>query len=287
MIHLASAADIAAAYNLKGGPAKYYGRCPFHDGDNPAGLSVLDRDRPVITCHTAGCDWQTDILPQLRADGLAWIESEAKANYQPKPRRPKETPQPTQQDTDRQARQYQCMLSLWRNATPAKFTDSDYCQRKRVSPDGRLRMHGDALLVPLYRAGKPATLQRIYPDGTKRMFPGLPFKGAYNVISDLVTDPIYICEGWATGRSIYDDMINCMVVCAMSANNLLPVATYFKQQYPDSQLIIAGDNDTHNPSSNGTELAISAARTVGCDFVMPDEPGDFNDARIARIARDE
>ena len=93
MIAIAPAADIAAAYNLKGRAPKYYGRCPFHGGDNPAGLTVIDKpDRPVITCHTAGCDWKADILPQLRADGLAWIESDHKVNYQPKPRRP-EKPQ--------------------------------------------------------------------------------------------------------------------------------------------------------------------------------------------------
>lgn len=165
-----------------------------------------------------------------------------------------------------------------------------YLTRKRITP-GRLRQRGDVLLVPLYVDGYLCNLQRIMQDGTKRFLSGGRVKGAYCPIGKLEPgQPLYVCEGWATGATIHAET-GAAVACAMNAGNLLEVGRQLQRHYPDSPLIVAGDDDRQTEGNPGRTAATRAAAVLGCAVVLPPFPddaplalSDFNDLANWRVA---
>ncbi len=83
-----------------------------------------------------------------------------------------------------------------------------------------------------------------------------------------------ICEGFATGASLYEDS-GQRVVIAFDAGNLLPVAKNIRELNPDTEIIICGDNDI---SGVGQEKARKAALSIDGKILIPPLPGkDWND----------
>lgn len=173
---------------------------------------------------------------------------------------------------------------LWRTARRAD-PDHPYLVAKGCRPHG-LRQHRDALLAPLYYAGQLVNLQRIYPDGGKRFLSGGMIKGCCSTLGTIVAgQPLYACEGWATGATIHEETGH-PVACAMNAGNLLPAGLQLSRRHPEAVLIMAGDDDRMTESNPGRSYATKAAATLGCGLVMPEWPTDapasltdFNDLR--------
>ncbi|MDV7214211.1 toprim domain-containing protein, partial [Azotobacter beijerinckii] len=146
--------------------------------------------------------------------------------------------------------------------------DHPYLSRKGVKPHNA-RQLGSVLLIPLYHAGRLVNLQRIYPDGGKRFLPGARVTGTYSPLGRLEPgQPLYICEGWATGATIHEHN-GAAVACAMNAGNLYPAGDYLRRAYPDSPLIIAGDDDRQTEGNPGRTKANHAAGLLGCGVVFP------------------
>lgn len=166
-----------------------------------------------------------------------------------------------------------------------------YLTLKRV-PAYRLRQRDGVLFVPLYSNGQLANLQRIDADGTKRFLPGGRVKGCYSPIGTLEPgQPLYLCEGWATGATIHAET-GAAVACAMNAGNLLAVGRELQRQYPDSTLIVAGDDDRQTAGNPGRTAATQAAAALGCGLIFPPWNGaepldltDFNDLANWRAAQ--
>ena len=56
---------------------------------------------------------------------------------------------------------------------------------------------------------------------------------------------ILICEGYATGATVFDAMSYSLpVIVAFNAHNLIPVAKAIRAQYLDHRIIIIADDDT-------------------------------------------
>lgn len=200
-----------------------------------------------------------------------------------------------QQEVEKRLRQQVAAakaVRLWSVAEPAD-PGHPYLVRKGCQSHG-LRQRGAELLVPLFVARQLVNLQRIHPDGTKRFLHGGRVTGAHSPIYAPgkhleVGQPIYICEGWATGATIHADK-GVAVACAMNAGNLLPVGERLRLSYPDNPLIVAGDDDRQTAAKGngnpGRTAAIKAADTLGCGLVLPQWPADaplslsdFNDLR--------
>ncbi|PZW52443.1 putative DNA primase/helicase [Pseudomonas sp. URMO17WK12:I6] len=172
---------------------------------------------------------------------------------------------------------------LWHQARPAVDYHHPYLTRKRVKACG-LRRYCDTLLVPLVRDGELMNLQRIYTDGSKRFLRGGMVKGCCSLIGTIQQgQPLYICEGWATGATLHV-ATGAAVACAMNAGNLLEVGQRLQRQHPDAVLIIAGDDDRMTEGNPGRTAAIKAAAALGCRMVFPPWSGaepltltDFND----------
>lgn len=129
----------------------------------------------------------------------------------------------------------------WRDAKRADPAHP-YLVAKGIRPHS-LRQRGAYLLAPLYLDGHLVTLQQIAPDGSKRFLSGGRVKGCYSPIGVIADDqPLYVCEGFATGATIHEET-GAAVACAMSADNLLAVGKYLRRRYPDAVLIFGGDDD--------------------------------------------
>lgn len=178
---------------------------------------------------------------------------------------------------------------LWGKAVPAN-PNHPYLKAKGCQPHN-LRQLGGVLLVPLYLGQALANLQRIYSDGSKRFLHGGRVKGCYSPIGHTTVDqPLYVCEGWATGATIHENN-GAAVACAMNAGNLIEVGRALKNEQPHRPLIIAGDDDRQTQGNPGRTAATQAAALLSCGLVFPPWSGseplslsDFNDLRQWREA---
>ena len=145
-----------------------------------------------------------------------------------------------------------------------------------VLPDGTL------LLSLIDDSGAVAAAQTITPKGEKRLLGGSAKKGAHHAVNAPEQPAtVILAEGLATALSIHLMRPDALVVIAIDAGNLLPVAQVMRQQYPQAQIIIAADNDhpTDDQPNTGKDAAEKAATAVAGWVSLPptDYKADWND----------
>jgi putative DNA primase/helicase len=174
---------------------------------------------------------------------------------------------------------------IWSNAISVKDqSQHPYLIKKNVQPHGARLYRDDALVIPIYDENKSLiNLQMIQPDGTKRFLSGGRKKGCFAAIGKPDAGClIQVCEGWATGVSLNESTGHFTVV-ALDAGNLEPVARVFRRLYPESQIVICGDNDL---SGVGQKAARTAALAVGGKYILPATVGhDWNDSLNMEVAQ--
>lgn len=139
----------------------------------------------------------------------------------------------------------------------------------------------DCLVIPRYSTepyleDELQTLEFIKPSGSK--FPPLNSKpkGTYYLIPG-DTRKIVVCEGFATGATLKEHYAkDSTIVIAFNAGNLLPVSLYFRKKFPESEMVIAGDNDFKNLVNIGKDKAIATARLVNASYSIPEFSGNEN-----------
>ncbi|MCS0583397.1 AAA family ATPase [Massilia pinisoli] len=163
--------------------------------------------------------------------------------------------------------------------------DNPYCARKGIKPFGLKELKDKrTLLVPMRdEHGKLRSLQFIYADGTKRFKSNGRVQGMYHTFGGNIRDTVLICEGFATGASLFE-AVGHPVAVAFNASNLVAVALALRSKLPDVRIVVCADNDRFNAVGNvGMASAMAAARAVGGWLAVPkftsDEgnPTDFND----------
>ncbi len=139
------------------------------------------------------------------------------------------------------------------------------------------------LMVPGYNAdGELRTVNYIRYDGEKRFETGAEKKGAFFSIPG--DDKIILCEGYSTSASIHDATGHTVNV-AFDAGNIFHVAKNVREKHPDSEIIIAADNDKWKPEigNTGVDAATEAAIEINAKLSIPEfkdtstEPTDYND----------
>lgn len=143
--------------------------------------------------------------------------------------------------------------SIWDNAKPAT-NDHPYLLRKNIASINLRQDTNDNLVIPMNYYNKDTkvvtlvNIQTIAPDSEKLFLKGGLVSGAYHLIGNTTMfggGIVLICEGYATGATIFDAMSYSLpVVVAFNANNLIPVAQSIRAQYPDHRIIICADNDS-------------------------------------------
>lgn len=155
---------------------------------------------------------------------------------------------------------------LWEKAKPADGGHA-YLVKKGVPAYG-LKLLRQQLMVPLRDVdGTLHSLQFIGADGRKTFLTGGRKRGCYHAIGKPEA-ALCICEGYATGATIYRDTGHATAV-AFDAGNLQPVARALRQKFPRLTLVIAADNDTETPGNPGLTAAQAAARAVGAALAVP------------------
>jgi putative DNA primase/helicase len=224
--------------------------CVLHLDGRPAGAAGDWRDGSKITWTADGAPLSTEDRKRMQAAAQAARALREKAQ------------------AERQAKAAKQARERWEAAAPATVAHG-YLAAKQIPAVGARELAG-ALLVPLQdTAGTLHNLQTIGADGTKRFLPGGRVRGLFCLLGTIDTDrPLYVCEGYATGASI-GHALRVPVACAMSANNLLPVAEALRQQYPALPMVLAADNDWRTPGNPGMRYAAEAARRVGAALTWP------------------
>lgn len=183
-------------------------------------------------------------------------------------------------------------LSAWLAFFP-KCAFHLYLSTKGVEPCGDIREFSDELYrgwlcLPLRDiTGTAYSAQFISDEGDKKFLYGGRVKGCFFQVSEVAGGPIIICEGYATGATIYA-ATGWTVACAMNCGNLQLVVQSFRQKYPDRTILIAADNDQYKEDGKnpGVDAAIKAAASVkNCLVAIPEfasealaeQPTDFND----------
>lgn len=160
------------------------------------------------------------------------------------------------------------------------------------------------LLIPLY-FHNPNTniitlcnLQTIDTDGNKRFLKNGLVKGAFFTIGaiPLGTGTILICEGYATGASLYQATNGQMpVIVAFNAGNMIDIAPAIRTLYPNHRLIFCGDNDTATAQKTGKNTGLlsaqESANATNGEWIVPNfgddewalsgDLSDFNDLHLA------
>ena len=166
--------------------------------------------------------------------------------------------------------------------------DHPYLLRKGVDAHG-LRIHGQALTVPLYDAlGTLHSLQFITPGGEKRFLTHGRVRGCFCGLGLVgnseagIRTRLWIAEGYATGATVRE-LTGEPVAVAFNAGNLEAVALAIRGRLPDAQIVMAADNDRWTPGNPGLTKAVDAARAVGGQVSVPyfadigGRPTDWND----------
>jgi putative DNA primase/helicase len=151
---------------------------------------------------------------------------------------------------------------------------------------GGLRVDSEGwLVIPMMLGGKISSIQRISPDGDKRFWPGAPVAGATYLIGDSDVFAV-VCEGFATGLTLFQAMPHARVIVAFNAGNLLHAVDYLDR---NGLAVIAADNDHETAKrvgfNPGIEKATEAAQKVGIGIAYPTCSGsDWDDYRQERTA---
>lgn len=145
-----------------------------------------------------------------------------------------------------------------------------YLFKKGVRGYG-LRYSRDSVVVPVRdMTGVLRGLQFIDADGGKKFLTGTAKKGCFHFVGDMATvkDRLGIAEGYATAASIYQ-ITGIPTAVAFDAGNLLPVAEAFRQHFPNTEIVIFGDDDRETEGNPGRTKALAAAEAVGGRAVFP------------------
>lgn len=163
---------------------------------------------------------------------------------------------------------------IWRKADPAQDCHP-YLKAKAVHPYG-IKQSKECLVIPLYDQNSIIhSLQFIHPDGSKRFLSGGRKKGCFYLIG-VVQDCLAVCEGFATGASVFA-ATGMATAIAFDAGNLMSVSMALREKYPMLDMVICADNDTKTEGNPGLTKAKEAAIAINARLAIPPISGDFND----------
>lgn len=173
-----------------------------------------------------------------------------------------------------------------RTIANAKQGESEYLKAKGFDSTTVTLLTDGSLIIPLMDAdGTITAAQTIKPNGEKRLLLDSAKNGSYYPINEPVNAPtVIIAEGLATAMTCQLIQPEAHTVAAIDAGNLTHVAKVMRTKYPESQIIIAGDNDIKPDQSNTGKLAAEkAAQAVNGITVLPptDDKADWDDYRLS------
>ena len=148
----------------------------------------------------------------------------------------------------------------------------------------------DVIVIPIRNTDNEIqAVQHIKSNGDKKIH-GLQ-KGNFHLIGEIKDNSvIFICEGYATGASVYEAIDSPVVVC-FTCGALDAVIHNIKNKYPNNPITILADDDCEVNDNPGKTKAEEAAKKYKCNVMLPKfpesfklqcgkKPTDFNDSHV-------
>ncbi len=171
--------------------------------------------------------------------------------------------------------------AMYRAFEPATNNNA-YLQRKGVPCVPGLKQDKSDLVMPFFdEKGNVTGLQHITPEGSKQFSVGSHW-GLFTIhgLPDTLSQYVLICEGVATGISLWYSTFATVIVTGC-AGNMSAGAKYAKVRFPGFPVICCADNDNKGDKNTGLEAAKRASLAHGCFLAVPPaadgEKMDFND----------
>lgn len=264
-------------------------RCPAHDDRTPSlSIAVGNDGRVLLYCFT-GCAPEEVAralglnLRDLFPEGSDW-KAPSEEDRELLRRRADEARAARLVETARQHEEAAGRAAwILRQCGPAP-ADHPYPIAKQVSPGNARIGRENRLVLPVTDLqGNLWSLQFIGPDGGKRFLRGGRIRGCMIPVAGEMpgASRILLCEGWATGMTLAAVEPDALVLAALNAGNLEPVAVAVRRQWPDTEIVVCCDADPV-----GIEHGRSAAIAAGAQVAIPEFPAgvegsDFNDLAAA------
>lgn len=207
--------------------------------------------------------------PITEADRKAWAKAQAERES-------------AEKQAKKQARQAAAKTAQERFNTATPCDTHAYLTKKGVQSHGlKVDTHGN-LLIPLYFHNTDTgnitlcNVQSIGADGNKLFVKGGLVGGAFFTLGDvLASDTIFVCEGYATGASIFEALDGSYpVIITFNADNMVKCASIVSALYPQNRLIFCADDDKATEIKTGKNTGLlageQAASTAGGEVISPD-----------------
>lgn len=163
--------------------------------------------------------------------------------------------------------------------------DHPYIRKKNIIPYGALQIR-DKIAIAIRDIEENLISIQLISKTSKQFAKDTTVRGGMLVLGKLPSESIHICEGWATGCSLYE-AIGQTVVCSFNAHNLVNVAKNIRFLCPTSHIFIMADDDEHLEDNVGLKYAHEAQKMVGGYVIYPQfkdrtgKPTDWNDLHVA------
>lgn len=184
-----------------------------------------------------------------------------------------------EQEKERASRQFEAMnhAQTYFSSLSLASDENPYLKKKKVKADNFIKADESTLIIPLYNENSEiCSYQKINENGEKHLLSGGRKKGCFYRIGGIdsqwkESEIIYVCEGYATAKSV-QEASNNDVVMAIDAGNLPACINTLKDIIPQSKkLVIVADNDESNKGE-------TEAKKAGAEYILIPETGmDAND----------
>jgi|SaaInlStandDraft_6_1057023.scaffolds.fasta_scaffold19002_2 putative DNA primase/helicase len=228
-------------------------------------------------------DWRTDLQESFCSINKSKFTLEQRRQYAQ--RNAKSAAQRKDEAVKRYTIAKKEVDEVWGKASTEDLDSHPYLVNKQIKAfNVRIDYHNN-LLIPMYDSNHIMwNIQKISPNGYKKFHKGARIDGCYHPIGFLnnVLPQIVLCEGPSTGMSIYQAIGIPTVVC-FGARKLENIAKIFRTKYPNSKIIIAGDDDQFNSVNIGRIKALITSKKTNSFSIFPKfkdlsvKPSDFND----------
>lgn len=263
---------IGQAVDLKKAGREYKGCCPFHDERTPSFHVIPDKG----FYHCFGCGAHGDVIDFVAAfqriepmEAIAMLTNgdTLSQSDEDKAQRAIILREREKEQAERQARAIAKANALWEKARHAD-PHHPYLVRKGVEAHTCKQLESGELILPVRSAdGDIQSVQTINDAGEKKFLAGAPMAGGRMMIGINMGRTI-LCEGYATGASIYDALPD-QVCVTFSCGNMEKVARAMVAD--GKQIILAAD------TGMAAQKMQRLAQELGVPVVIPTVESDFND----------
>lgn len=261
---------VGGAVALKKKGREYVGLCPFHNERTPSFFVVPEKG--FFHCH--GCGAHGDVIDfTARHEGITAAEAVSRLTHGDAPRL-SEADRAERESWQREQEQAEALRAEQASALARKHWDAahpvdganSYLDRKQIAPHCARTKAGKLLLPVCDADGDIISVQAIADDGAKMFIADAPTRLGRCYIGINMGRTI-VCEGFATGASIYEALPD-QVCVTFSKLNMERVAR---------QLVEAGRNIVLASDTNCADEMRALAAELDCPVAVPPVGSDFND----------